>query len=394
MLLLPKSPSPLLSVVLVTYGGWDWPYRALEALRDATDQPLEVICVDNASWDGTGDLLEELVAGATVVRNRENRGFAAAANQGAALTRGAYLCFLNPDCLVRPGWLGPLVAALERPGIGAALPRFLAPDGTVQEAGSVIDRQGWSEALGRGLDPADPETRFPRLVDYGSAACLVMRSSTFREAGGFDEAFHPAYCEDVDLAFRLREAGLHTRYEPASSVVHAGTVSTGSITRDRLIEHNRRLLLRRWGHLLADRPPLVETEDRPHRLLALRDALAPDRLLVLPDRLPGPGEPLARALMAVAGALSVRVTVAVEGKGDPAAEGELLAAGVEVAVTEDLERWLAARRYHASVVLASERVPGPVIHRWQPQAASQPLGDAVLEPGALLASLGAAADAA
>ncbi|MDQ4005597.1 MAG: glycosyltransferase family 2 protein, partial [Actinomycetota bacterium] len=287
MLLIPRSREPLLSVVLVTYGGWDWPYRSLEALREHTEEHLEVICVDNASWDGTADLLEELVAGPTVVRNHRNRGFAAAANQGAALAQGEYLCFLNPDALVRAGWLRPLLSALQLPGVGAAIPRFLGPDGTVQEAGSVIDRQGWSEAIGRGASPRDPATMFPRMVDYGSAACLVMRRATFDMLAGFDEAFHPAYCEDVDLAFRLREAGLHTRYEPAATVLHAGTVSTSGTTRDRLIERNRRLLLRRWGHVLRDRPPLVDVEARPHRLLGLRDALAPDRILALPERLPG-----------------------------------------------------------------------------------------------------------
>jgi GT2 family glycosyltransferase len=386
MLLLPRSPSPVVSVILVAYGGWDWPYRSLDALREATEHHLEVVCVDNASWDGTGDLLEELVAGAVVIRNRENRGFAGGANQGAAVARGEYLCFLNPDCLVRPGWLEPLLRVLDRPGIGATIPRFMAPDGAVQEAGSVVDRQGWSEAYGRGLAPDDPATRFPRLVDYGSAACLLMRASTFRDVGGFDEAFFPAYCEDVDLAFRLREAGLHTRYEPASTVEHAGTVSTASVTRDRLIEHNRRLLLRRWGHLLADRPPLVEVEERPHRLLALRDALAPDRLLVLPERLPGPAEPLGRALLELAEAESARVTVAVEGRADRSSADRLLAGGVEVAETDDLERWLAGRRYHASVVLMGPRVPAPIVHRWQPQAVVEALEDA--RPEAISATLG------
>ena len=389
MLLLPKARSPLVTVVLVTYGGWDWPYRALEALRDATDEPLEVVCVDNASWDGTGDLLEELVAGATVIRNEHNRGFAGAANQGAAVARGEYLCFLNPDCFAMPGWLPPLLAALERPGIGAVIPRFLSPDGTVQEAGSVVDRQGWTEAIGRGADPADPATRFPRLIDYGSAACLVIRRDTFEEAGGFDSAFHPAYCEDVDLAFRLRAAGLHTLYEPASTVEHAGTVSTGSITRDRLIERNRRLLLRRWGEELADRPPLVEVAERPHRLLALRDALAPDRLLVLPERLPDVSEPLGGLLASSAGAPTARVTVTVEEPADPEAVAALLARGVEVAATDDVERWLAGRRYHYSMVAAEPRIPSPILERWQPQARIRPLAEVLAEgPKPLLATLG------
>jgi GT2 family glycosyltransferase len=382
MLLIPRSRAPLVSVVLVTYGGWDWPYRALEALREHTAEPIEVICVDNASWDGTGDLLEELVGGATIVRNRHNRGFAAAANQGAALARAELLCFLNPDSLVRPGWLGPLRASLEAPGIGAAVPRFLGPDGRVQEAGSVVDRQGWTEAVGRGADPSDPETRFPRLVDYGSAACLLIRTETFRSARGFDEAFRPAYCEDVDLAFRLRESGLHTRYEPASAVDHAGAVSTGNLRRDRLIEANRRLLLRRWGHLLSDRAALTDVGERPHRLFALRDALAPDRLLVIEER-----GPQAAPLLAELAALpTTRVTVLIRGEAPAVAWEPLLRAGIEVATTDDVERWLAGRRYHYSVVAAGADVPAPVIRRWQPQAELMPLDGA---PDLLAGALGA-----
>ena len=175
MLSVPRARDPLLSVVMVTYGGWDWPLRALEALREHTDVPFEAICVDNASWDGTGDLLEELVGGPIVIRNAENRGFAAAANQGARVARGRVFCFLNPDCLVTPGWLVPLLRALDRPRAGAAIPLFLDPDGLIDEAGSVVDCQGWTEAIGRGADPREPEHRFPRVIDYGSAACLVMR---------------------------------------------------------------------------------------------------------------------------------------------------------------------------------------------------------------------------
>jgi GT2 family glycosyltransferase len=280
VLRLPTVSDPLVSFVMVTYGGWDWPLRALTAVEEHTLVPFEVICVDNASWDGTGELLEDLVEGARIVRNRRNLGFAGAANQAAELARGRYICFLNPDCLVAPGWFRPLREALDRPGTGAVIPRFVDPHGRMQEAGSLVDSQGWTEAVGRGAALDDPAYRFPRRVDYGSAACLLVRRRVFFDAAGFDPVYFPAYCEDVDLAFRLAERGLRTMYEPRSTVIHAGTVSTGRIARDRLIERNRRILLRRWGELLADRPPLTELDERPERLLALRDASTPDRVLI------------------------------------------------------------------------------------------------------------------
>lgn len=373
-LTVPGPADPDVSIVLVTYGGWPWPLRALEALQDGTDPVYEVVAVDNASPDRTADRLEEEVDGLRLVRNERNEGFAAAAGQGAAEARGDVLCFLNPDALVRPGWLPPLRRAIERPGVGAAVPRFLDPDGRVQEAGSVVDRQGWTEALGAGSDPGDPATRFPRAVDYGSAACLMISREDYGRAGGFDPAYAPAYCEDVDLAFALRQAGLHTMYEPGADVVHAGAGSTDEETRTALIERNRPRLLARWGDELSARPPLGELETYPHRLIALRDALAIERVLVLRDRLPNAEDPVAAFLVEAArGHLGARCTVvALEDRELGGRAGWLLDAGVEVIPgPRDPQAWLDGRRFHYSAVLADApiwRRLGDAVARSQPQA--------------------------
>jgi GT2 family glycosyltransferase len=392
--LTPAEP-PILSVVMVTYGGWDWPYRSLEALAEHTRIPFEAICVDNASWDGTGDLVEELVGGVTMIRNEENRGFAAAANQGAESARGSWLCFLNPDCLVRPGWVEPLIRAVEDdPRAGAAIPRFLDTDGTVQEAGSGVDRQGWTHAFGRGADRADLEHRFPRYVDYGSAACLVLARDAFLEIGGFDTGYHPAYCEDVDLCFRLRERGLRTVYEPRAEVVHAGAASTDEIRRARLIERNRRRLLDRWGERLADRPALVDLDDRPYRLSAIRDADAPDRILVVSDRVPSGDDPLLRPLAEAAGGGDGRMTV-LSRSGDEEDVETLLAQGVEVALPADPGAWLEARRFHYGSILLGElsepEAWGPLLDRTQPQALRRTATEVADQPvPEILAALGVA----
>jgi len=415
VLRLPAPASPEVSVILVTYGGGEWPLRALAALEANTDPVYEVVAVDNASPDGTADRLASRVEGLRLVRNDRNLGFAAAAHQGAGEARADLLCFLNPDALVTPGWLEALRAAAARAGIGAAVPRFLDATGRVQEAGSVVDRQGWTEALGAGLDPADASTRFPRVVDYGSAACLLIPRAAYERAGGFDPAYFPAYCEDVDLAFALRAAGLHTLYEPRADVVHQGAVSAGEAGRVELIERNRPRLLERWGEELDWRPPLGELDRHPHRVLALRDALVPERVLVLADRIPGPSDPLGRFLIELAEARpAVRFTLATAEEGDA---DRLLAAGVEVAAGADVAAWLEARRFHHSAVLADppgwERW-GDAVRRSQPQAARLCLGPgevgadawmslgpepapangrpsfSLAEPGPLLAWLGAA----
>ena len=389
ILRLPPAADPVLSVVMVTYGGWDWPIRSLAALEEHTLVPFEAICVDNASWDGTGDLLEDLVDGVKLVRNRRNFGFAGAANQGAELARGELLCFLNPDCLVTPGWFRPLRDALARPGVAAVIPRFVDPSGRLQEAGSVVDSQGWTEAVGKGARADDPAYLFPRVIDYGSAACLVIRRRAFLEAAGFEPAYFPAYCEDVDLAFRLADRGLRTMYEPAATVVHAGTVSTDGISRDRLIERNRRLLVRRWGERLADRPPLTELTEHPGRLLALRDAPTPDRVLILGEANPE----RAKVIHAAAGRMAsgwpdARVTL-VEPRPNGALE-ELLAAGVEVVNPSDLGLWLETRRFHYSAVLGGDGALDTALGATQPQAERKSLEEALRGPiQGLMASIGA-----
>ena len=185
-LAIPPTDHPELSVVMVTLNAWDWTRRALAALLEHTEAPLELIAVDNASTDGTVAGLEA-VEGITLLRNPTNTGFGPAANQGALRARAPLLLLLNTDALVHPGWLPPLRAVLEaEPDVAAVAPRLLHPDGSLQEAGSILwgDAEVWP--YGPTGDAAAPEFRFRRDVDYASAACLLLRRSAFVEAGGFD----------------------------------------------------------------------------------------------------------------------------------------------------------------------------------------------------------------
>lgn len=365
---LTPSPSPLVSVLVVTYGGWEWCRRALDAVARRTELPHEVIVVDNASPDGTGERLEAEVRGATVIRNRRNVGFGPAMNQAAAVARGRFLALLNPDAEVQTGWLPPLVQALgRRDDVGAVVGRLLNVDASVQEAGSLLWSDGSTLALGNGSDGGDPAYRFPFSVDYGSAACLLIRRSTFLQEGGFDAAYLPAYCEDVDLALRLRERGLRVRYEPRSAVVHARFASSGEQGAARLIERNREILRSRWaGALAAQLPP--PDEDHPHRLAAGRDAAALDRILVAARPTPH------AALLTLAARFPEdRVTWLVVGPApDGPAMDDLAGAGVDVATPQRPAAWLRERLFHFSavVVLGAEAATalGSALEDSQPQA--------------------------
>ena len=204
--------APLVSVVMVTHGGGETALEAIKALIENTNEPFELVVVDNASDDGTAALLQERIEGATIVENEDNVGFARASNQGAALCSGRFLCFINADSFVQPGWLRPLLQAFERDeSVGVAVPLFLHEDGHVQEAGSAVDSRGVAFSIGDGDKATSFANRFPRPIDFGSGACFVIRADLFHEASGFDPIYTPAYYEDADLCFRLHCARLYHR---------------------------------------------------------------------------------------------------------------------------------------------------------------------------------------
>jgi GT2 family glycosyltransferase len=138
-----------------------------------------------------------------VIRNERAAGFGAACNQGAGRATGSLLCFLNSDALVEGGALAALERAMDADDVGAAAPVLLNEDGTLQEGGGAIGCDGATFPLGRGAAADDPAWCFPREVDYGSAACLIVDRAAFERLGGFDGAYAPAYYEDADLCLRL-----------------------------------------------------------------------------------------------------------------------------------------------------------------------------------------------
>jgi len=377
---LPRLEEPDVSVVMVLYGGGKVATRAISALAQNTEPCFELILVDNASPDDSLARVEEQVASATVVRNTTNTGFGPASNQGAALARGRTLCFLNSDALVEPGWLPPLLETLAEPGVGAAVPLFLNENGTVQEAGSVVDSIGHAHAVGGDGDPRDFRYRFRREVDFGSAACMLVPAELFFELGGFDELFAPAYFEDTDLCFKLHERGLKTIFEPRSRVVHIRHGSGTSGAARKLMEEHRDLFVERWGERLTRRPRLVEVAQKPHQMLAARDAEALDRILVIDDRVPytdrGSGDPRMAALLGELAALwpAARITFAASHGEDAERYAEpLLRQGIEiVAQPADWTDWFEERRFHYGVVIVSRQQNAGAFHghlsRTQPQA--------------------------
>src|SRR5262249_1916395 len=147
--------------------------------------------------------------------------FLLAVNQAAREARGEYLLLLNNDAQLLPGSLAAAIATLESGvDIGAVGARIILLDGMLQEAGSIIWRDGSCLGYGRGDDPFAPMYMFRRDVDYCSGAFLLTPRRVWEQLGGFDEQFKPAYYDETDYCVRLWERGLRVVYEPNAAVLH------------------------------------------------------------------------------------------------------------------------------------------------------------------------------
>jgi GT2 family glycosyltransferase len=394
----PEVARPDVTVVMLTYNRWDLTKEALRLLAEMTEPRYEVVIVDNASTDGTLAALER-VEGARILRNPTNVGFGPGNNQGAAMARGRYLLLLNSDAWVRPGWLEPLIEVADAdPGVAAVAPKLLYPDGRLQEAGSIIWRDGRVRQYGDGDRSNRPEYNFRRTVDYASAACLLIRRSAFTSVGGFDPRFAPVYYEDVDLCLALGAGPGRVVYQPRSVVEHVrGASSTGGV-RSARVERNRRLLRARWQSILDRRPP-ESWRVEPSGIVGGRDALTCERILVLTGPRPdAAGAPEQRRLDGLITAAArrwpdARWTVGSLDGAPVTRPDDLGDAGIEaVTAASSWEQWLTGRRYHYGVIAVAdprwtEGQLGDVLKATQPQAVRVPVADHI-ELGAIATALG------
>ena len=250
----PMTDTPRVSIIIPTYGQVDHALRCLASLAAAPPAvAFEVLLVDDASGDPRVASLAQ-VRGIRFTQRTQNLGFLRSCNAAAAEARGAFLFFLNDDTEVMPGAIDALVRLLEaRPDAGMVGARLLYPDGVQQEAGGIMWRDGTGWNYGNRDDPRKPEYNYVREVDYVSGAAIMLPHARWTEMGGFDEHFLPAYCEDSDLAFRLRAAGWKVLYQPQAMVIHHEGASHGTDTRSGVKAHqvtNTHKLLVRWRETL------------------------------------------------------------------------------------------------------------------------------------------------
>lgn len=374
-IVLPTPPDPEVSVIVLAWTQVELLERCLRSLAEhRTSVPFEVVVVLNGASTPVRAVVNERVVGARVVDSSTNLGFAGGNNLGAAHARADLLVLLNDDAEVLPCWLDRLVAAVERPEVGAVGSLVLFPDGSVQDAGGVIWADGSTAVAHRGRTAHEAARVGRRRVDYASGCSLLVRREVWEALGGLDTRYHPAYYEDTDLCLAMARAGWQVLVEPTSMILHHESASSTSRVKDFLFRRNRAAFAEKWDDALRSfSMPDPDAVDAAASALDAR----PDeriRLLVIDDRAPstvaGSGFPRSLEILAdLARRDDLRIGLLPTAVADLDAEVDVAAMGIEILVGEFEE---VCRRFDPDVVLVSrphnaERAI-PVLRRECPDA--------------------------
>lgn len=217
---LPSVKEPVVSIIIPAYNKFELSYHCIASLILAYNTvPFEVILADDCSTDETIDA-ETIIENIVISRNKENLMFLKNCNKAAKKAKGQFILFLNNDTEVTSFWLDELIRGAQMHNAGMVGSKLLNEDGTLQEAGGIVWSSGTPWNVGNGDNPNKPEYNYVRQVDYLSGAALCVRADVWKEVGGFSEYLAPAYFEDTDIAFKVREIGYTTLYIPHSHVFH------------------------------------------------------------------------------------------------------------------------------------------------------------------------------
>ncbi len=250
-------------VVVVTYNSAALVADLAASLRVGMDGiPWRLVVVDNASSDGTVAAVRDALPDAEVVTMARNVGYAAGINAGAAqMGTGRALLVLNPDVRVSPGCVPALLAALDDPGVGVAVPRLLDGNGilvpsmrreptllrALADAVLGAERAGRIATLGEVVTDADEYER-AQPTDWAEGSTQLISGECWRRCGPWDESFF-LYSEETDFYLRVRDHGFTSRYVPTAMAVHLGGESTTSP--------------RLWSMLVANRVKLFADRNGP-----------------------------------------------------------------------------------------------------------------------------------
>ena len=258
-------PAPQVAIIIISHNTRDLLLSCLASVVASTrDREVECVVVDNASTDGSAEAARAACPHAAIIRNPENRGFAAACNQAIRQTSAPLVLLLNSDARLNVEAFDALTACLlENERCGAAGCRVVNEQGVATSARNFLTPLNHAlESLGiqlggRRLRRTHRLRLNPRGmdcdVDWLEGACLMLRRAAFNEAGGFDEAFF-MYSEDEDLCFRLRQRGWTVCFSARAQVWHQGGASS-ALKADKMFGHfyagQMRFLVKHRGRAAA-----------------------------------------------------------------------------------------------------------------------------------------------
>lgn len=246
------------SVIIVTYNHVQYIETCLDSVF--SNNPLEVIVVDNGSTDGTVECVENSFVDAKLIKSPTNLGYGSGNNLGVSQASGRFVVILNPDTHVGREWLNGLIRPIESDERKITSPKILSYDGsTVNTCGNIEHFTGL--AFTRGLGSSPDNYAIQEFLGGLSGACFAIRRKDFLELGGFDERFF-AYMEDVEFSWRAKTNGFKFTYVPESVVCHDYDLE---VSPDKIynLEKGRYMVLRKFfrkREFLLSMPSLLMTE--------------------------------------------------------------------------------------------------------------------------------------
>ena len=281
--------APDVSIIIPVFGQIHFVLGCLHSLsRQESRFSVEIIVADDASPEAAQAKRLNEIPWIRYHRFDDNCGFVDNCNRAATLAQGRYLVFLNTDTRVAEEWLDELINSFSLfPKAGLVGSSLSNADGTLQEAGGIYWRDGSAWNYGRNDDPNHPKYCFARRVDYVSGASIAIPAELWRVMGGFNTMYRPAYCEDADLAFRLREAGYEVWLQPLSRVIHYEGKTHGCYEESGIKQYQRRNMQRfaeRWRCTLSEHRENGRDPDEEANRCAGERVLVLDAVTPTPDK--------------------------------------------------------------------------------------------------------------
>jgi len=241
---------PLISIIIPLYNQLPYTFNCLLSLTRylSLNTPYEIIIINDCSTDNTSAFMTSNITGITYIENEQNLGFLDSCNKAASAARGQYICFLNNDTQIHPGWLDNLIATIAQDEtVGCVGSKLIFPNGLLQEAGGIIFNDGSSGRYGSLQNVAFLEFNIAKEVDYCSGASLLIRKSDFDKIGGFDQRYKPAYYEDTDLCMACKYLlNKKVIYQPLSVLIHFERISSTGGQINTNLENNKKIFRQKW----------------------------------------------------------------------------------------------------------------------------------------------------